>query len=204
VRAKQIARKASDDNEQYRLFKGRTEPIYCVAGRSSQMWTVAEEAGNPSAAKPQIYIASKVVHAPKWRDLRDEGWPVISTWIDEAGEGESKCLSDLTIRCIAEAVSCTHFLLYCEEREILKGALLECGAALAHDVPVFCVGSGPSISRVFEHHPRWHRCETVEEALLAITGQMFGRSAPASFDASFSMAGSTDLVASKTYTGKPS
>ena len=35
-----------------------------------------------------VYTASKVKHAAKWRQMREE-WPckVISTWIDEADDG---------------------------------------------------------------------------------------------------------------------
>ena len=112
-----------------------------------------------------IYIASKTVHAGAWRLLRDSyGLKIISTWIDEADAGQSACLQDLSRRCIEEAKSCERFVLFCEDGEILKGALLECGAALASNINVYCVGDCPSISRVFENHPLWHKCATVAEA----------------------------------------
>src|SRR5271165_2948629 len=44
---------------------------------------------------PRIYIASRTVHAEKWRRLREDGFPIVSTWIDEAGAGQSQCLSNL-------------------------------------------------------------------------------------------------------------
>lgn len=91
--------------------------------------------------KSGIYIASKVKHAGDWRALRDEEKaPIISTWIDEAGEGESGDLADLWRRCIGEASSAGALVIYRLPDEVLKGAWVELGAALASGVPVFAVG----------------------------------------------------------------
>lgn len=88
-----------------------------------------------------IYIASKTKHAERWRFLRDKvGEPIISTWIDEAGPGESADLDDLWRRCISEASSCEVLIVYREPDEILKGAWVEVGAALASGIPVYAVG----------------------------------------------------------------
>lgn len=88
-----------------------------------------------------IYIASKVKHADRWRTLRDDyGDPIISTWIDEAGVGESASLEDLWRRCVHEASTAAALIIYCEPDEVLKGAWVELGAALASGVPVFAVG----------------------------------------------------------------
>lgn len=94
-----------------------------------------------------IYIASKTRHADRWRYLRDKvGEPIISTWIDEAGPGESTCLTDLWRRCIEEATRCELLIVYREPDDVLKGAWVEVGAALAVGTPVFAVGVGPEIS----------------------------------------------------------
>ena len=112
-----------------------------------------------------IYVASKTVHAATWRKWRDEyGIKIISTWIDEADAGQSACLRDLSARCIEEAKRCERFVLYCDGEEILKGALLECGAALASGIDVYCIGDCPSISKVFEKHPLWHKCNDIPAA----------------------------------------
>jgi len=88
-----------------------------------------------------IYIASKTKHADRWRFLRDKvGEPIISTWIDEAGPGESADLDDLWSRCISEASSCQVLIVYRERDEILKGAWVEVGAALASGIPVYAIG----------------------------------------------------------------
>ena len=87
-----------------------------------------------------IYIASKTRHADRWKALRAAGEPIISTWIDEAGPGESSDLNDLWARCIREASSCEVLIAYREPEDILKGAWIEIGAALAVGIPVVGVG----------------------------------------------------------------
>lgn len=117
----------------------------------------------------KFYIASKVSHARRWKLLRDQvqpdGFIITSTWIDEAGEGETKDLSELAARCIAEIKESDFLLLYCEPDEILKGALIEAGAALAIGKPVLRVGRCDSMSRVFEKHPNWSGFTTIRDAL---------------------------------------
>ena len=87
-----------------------------------------------------IYIASKTVHAQKWRELRANGVPINSTWIDEAGQGESKDLADLWWRCIRESSDALCTIVYREEGEILKGAFIEVGSALASGMMVIAAG----------------------------------------------------------------
>lgn len=116
-----------------------------------------------------IYIASKTKYASWWRKLRAEGVPIISTWIDEEVDksGKSVNLKDLWIRCVSEARTASALILYYEEDDVLKGALVEVGAALANFVPVYLVG--PVISGSWVHHPcvKLHTTN-IEEALEAI------------------------------------
>lgn len=67
-----------------------------------------------------------------WRDLRDRrGVLINSTWIDEAGEGESACLTDLWRRISKEVQDADALILYAEQGDFpLKGALIEVGMAL--------------------------------------------------------------------------
>lgn len=113
----------------------------------------------------KLYIASKTKHAAKWRKLRGKGHNIISTWIDEAGPGESKDLRDLAQRCVDEAKSADRLILFGKPEDILKGALIEVGAALAFGVPVFAVGYSPSFESALRNHPLWKECLSVEEAL---------------------------------------
>lgn len=115
----------------------------------------------------RLYVASKTTHADMWRELRARGLPVVASWIDEAGEGQTADYSELAARCISEIIHCTAVILYSEPGEILKGALVEVGAALAAGKQVRCVGRCDSISRVFEKHPLWSRHSSVEAAALS-------------------------------------
>ena len=87
-----------------------------------------------------IYVASKTAHARMWQHHRAIGVPIISTWIDEAGPGETTDWVDLWRRSIAEAGSAAALVLYRVGDEVLKGAWAELGAALASGVPVFACG----------------------------------------------------------------
>ena len=114
----------------------------CLGGSDILVEKVAPDVlGAPAAGRHGIYIASKTVHASRWRYLRDNGlMPIVSTWIDEAGAGESQSLEDLWRRCILESATAEVLVIYREHGEILKGAFVELGAALAAGVPVLAVG----------------------------------------------------------------
>jgi hypothetical protein len=122
-----------------------------------------------SDRKAGVYIASKTMHAHRWIALRDSGVCTSSTWIDEAGEGETADYAELAQRCFSEIENSTALLLYCESGEILKGAIVEAGAALMIGVPVLCVGVCDSLSRVFRAHPQWFDFKTVDEALAFVS-----------------------------------
>lgn len=88
-----------------------------------------------------IYVASRVKHAERWQCLRDYvGVPIISTWIDEAHEGETDDMSELWQRIKTEIAHAERLVLYASLADFpLKGALVEAGMALAVGVPVVCV-----------------------------------------------------------------
>lgn len=110
-----------------------------------------------------IYIASKTKHAARWRALRASGVPISSSWIDEAGEGETNDWDDLWCRCLEEVKSARAVILYVEPGEVLKGAYVEVGAALVSGVRVFVVGE--PVGSFWRHH-LVTRCATMVEALL--------------------------------------
>lgn len=115
-----------------------------------------------------IYIASKTKHADKWKALRDAGVPIISTWIDEAGVGETDDWNDLWTRCLTEAEAADTIIVYCEPEDNLRGAWIELGVYLAtHKSPALAVGLREfSIGRtdMIMHF------DTIEEAVGFATG----------------------------------
>lgn len=93
--------------------------------------------------KPKIYTASRASipeRSAMWRMFRDVyGCDIVSTWIDEAGEGETDDFSELWNRISAEIASCDKLVLYAEPEDFpLKGALIEVGIALGMGKPVVC------------------------------------------------------------------
>ncbi len=94
--------------------------------------------------EPVLYVASRAslpARPAMWRQLRDEaGWCILSSWIDEAGVGETDDLQELWQRIETEIALCDGLILYVEEEDFpLKGALVEVGMALARDKPVAIV-----------------------------------------------------------------
>jgi hypothetical protein len=121
----------------------------------------------------KIYCASKTSHAPMWQRLRSEGIPLISTWIDEAGAGQTDDLGELWGRIHREVVTADRVVLYAEMLDFpLKGALIEAGMALAAGVPVGLVLASdvrlevPSCRPIgsWINHPGVTRCETLGDA----------------------------------------
>lgn len=114
----------------------------------------------------KVYVASKTKHAADWQRYRLVGKSfnvdIISTWIDEAGVGETKSLEDLWLRCIGEASMCDILLCFAQEEEVLKGALVEVGAALSSGKLVYYVG--PKSIGSWLHHPLVLQFPSLEEA----------------------------------------
>ena len=116
----------------------------------------------------KIYVASKIKHASMWKQYRDNcKYNIISTWIDEAKEGETKDYIDLARRCIKESAICDFLVLYIESNDILKGALIEVGAALGAGKEVrFVEANHTTLKTIFKHHSLWKEFNSIDEALL--------------------------------------
>lgn len=123
----------------------------------------------------KIYVASKVKHADLWLGLRYSynvtfsPIKIISTWIDEARNKQSPSLPDLWQRCVNEASECDVLLLYANPGEVLKGALVEVGAALGNKKPVYAVGPMEAFDGSWIHHHGITKFATLEEAIEQIT-----------------------------------
>lgn len=95
----------------------------------------ADSVTAPAGGAVGIYVASRASLPERpayWRALRAAGWPIVSTWIDEAGPGETADLRELWARIIREISSARGLVLHVETDDFpLKGALIEVGAALS-------------------------------------------------------------------------
>lgn len=137
---------------------------YCHAAlpaAQAELASLRSKLSEAEAGGSGIYAASKAAHFDMWRAFRSAGQPIISTWIDEDADKATKDFSDLWARCIAEAAGASAVILYRESGEVLKGALLEIGAAMARGRPVFAVGD---FDGTYHNHPLFHPCATLDDA----------------------------------------
>lgn len=90
--------------------------------------------------RPAYYIASRASipeRSAMWRDFRRQGVRITSSWIDEAGDGDTECFKELWDRIQTEIIVADHLVLYAEPQDFpLKGALIEVGMALSIGKPV--------------------------------------------------------------------
>jgi hypothetical protein len=126
----------------------------------------------------RIYAVSRASvpdRVAMWKYLRDvKGVNIISTWIDEAGSGETQDLSELWRRIADEIASCDRVVMYVEPQDFpLKGALIEIGIAIAAKKPIVLVAPGcefapPSYRPIgsWIRHPLVKRTGMVESACL--------------------------------------
>lgn len=123
-----------------------------------------------------IYVASRAsipARSAMWRELRAHGWQITSTWIDEAGEGETVDFTELWDRITREIVAARKLVLYAESGDFpLKGAILEAGIALGLGKPVICCLPGVQLEgRTFRPLGSWikHRnvirCDWLTDAM---------------------------------------
>ncbi len=90
----------------------------------------------------------------------------ISTWIDDPAVAPEAMHADLAARCMKEAASADVLVLYCQPGEVLKGALMEVGAALGAGRQVRCVGDCESVKDLWRKHPNWRNCASLDEAFV--------------------------------------
>lgn len=116
--------------------------------------------------KNGIYVVSKVRHAEMWRVMRERGLPIISSWIDDGLEAEID-FSEAWPRYLTEAAEASFVIVYAQPDEILKGGLLELGAALAQGAHAFIVGDIAAL-RTVRYHRRMRRALSVQHAVTQI------------------------------------
>ncbi|HEX2859549.1 MAG TPA: hypothetical protein VHP58_05085 [Alphaproteobacteria bacterium] len=87
-----------------------------------------------------IYVCSKVAEIPLWQDLRAQGLPIISRWIDlpDFVENNREAADNLWHEMIAPDMRrATDMLVFQRRRtDMFKGALLEIGMAMGHQLPL--------------------------------------------------------------------
>lgn len=125
----------------------------------------------------KFYVASRTsvpARGAMWRQFRNSGVDIVSTWIDEDGVGETDDFSELWLRIQSEIDSCDELILYAEAGDFpLKGALIEVGMALAMNRPVVvCLPHVELEGRTFRPvgswiaHPLVRRNDDIKDVLF--------------------------------------
>ena len=117
-----------------------------------------------------FYVASKVYHYPMWQKLREEGAPISASWIDLV-EGERERSDeewgDISQMCLREAAAADVLLLYAEMGDVLRGAYMEMGAALAAGNMVgVVVPSEFEVTEILLPHPSVSRFKCLKDAVV--------------------------------------
>lgn len=92
----------------------------------------------------RVYPSSKVKHALMWRELQNTvphvffnaRWPHRAKKESELNHDDFR---DLWMECKEDIMDSDAVLVYAEDGEVLKGALVEVGIAIANDIPVILV-----------------------------------------------------------------
>lgn len=152
---------------------------------------MAEAQTTTEAALEPIYVASRASipeRGAMWRQLRAEGVPITSSWIDEDGEGDTASFVDLWDRIHKEIAAAAALVLYAERDDFpLKGALIEAGIALGMGKPVIvCLPDLGELPRNYRPvgswiaHPLISRRDEIRRAVeLATCSRVSASVAPA-------------------------
>lgn len=117
------------------------------------------------------YIASKAHHRPRWRDMRDAGININSRWIDTDDkysiDSNGLNYQKLWVECIEDVQACDVVVSYIEHGEVLKGSLIEIGAAIALGKIVYLVGpiAAYCTNGTWLNHPNCEHVSSLEEVM---------------------------------------
>tara|TARA_Y100000004_G_scaffold182189_1_gene228662 strand:- start:1442 stop:1930 length:489 start_codon:yes stop_codon:yes gene_type:complete len=116
----------------------------------------------------KVYVASKVWHAPKWREHLDVfkhfNASVTSRWIDYADDSDivQNRKGELWQHCLEDIQKADAMVVYCERfDEQQRGVLVEAGHAMALGKPVVCINTCETFTAcgtsdvAFTRHSLW-------------------------------------------------
>ena len=122
----------------------------------------------------RVYTASRWDNGVVWNKMkREKNFPLFfhARWLVHF-ENEAEATSERAFHYwqenIDDVLSADCVLFYAQRDDVLGGALVEVGAALANDIPVFIVGENEAI-RCWQYHPAVKYVgKDMEEAILII------------------------------------
>jgi hypothetical protein len=123
------------------------------------------EAHSELSTKPRIYIASKAKHRPRWREFRDLDDRFIG--VDDPNQID---YPKHWKECVQDVKDCDVLVMYVETGEVMKGALIELGMALAQGKEIIVAGDLGD-NGTWWHHPNVQVSDkSIEDLMLFIYG----------------------------------
>lgn len=126
--------------------------------------------------QPKIYIASKMHHAERWRQeyCRQDvhivsRWPFLEPFIDTEINNCKKFWQDD----VADIQTADAVVVYVEEGEKLRGALVEAGIAIGLGKLVVVVGDHPDFG-TWSYHPQVKKARSLDLAFKLVSGIVNG------------------------------
>lgn len=130
----------------------------------------------------KVYIASKLKYAPMFRSIRDswkpEGIELHARWFDQVQHEETATPDDFKIfwRVDEHDVKTSRaVIVYAQEGDELRGALIEAGIAIGNRILVILVGECASYG-TWQHHPCVVRATGLDHAFEMIL-RLYGNGA---------------------------
>lgn len=125
----------------------------------------------------RVYTASKLHHAPMWRSLCASRKDVIfhARWLKQVTMGTPDVpeeAEEFWTQDEEDIASSDGLIVYRADGDVLRGALVEVGMALAKDIPVVTVGE---LDGTWMHHPGViARVSTIDEAIKVLRSVAMG------------------------------
>ena len=117
----------------------------------------------------RIYTASKLRHAPKWRDICDKNSNFIfhARWLKHTRIGTPdgpEHAPAFWLQDQQDVKDSDALIVYAEKGDKLRGALVEVGMALAYGVPVILIGEHEDWA-TWRWHPGVHWVPDIDSAI---------------------------------------
>ncbi len=117
----------------------------------------------------RVYTASQLKHAAKWRDLCAGNSRVYfhARWLKHISVGTpdtAEFASEFWLQDEQDVKDSDAVLIYAEQGDRLRGALVEAGMAIAYRVPVILAGEHPDFG-TWQHHPGVTCVDDLDSAL---------------------------------------
>lgn len=114
----------------------------------------------------RVYFASKLGHGPRWRAITDPRIHAHARWLKHNQLGTpdtAEFASRFWVEDHEDVATADAVIVYGEEGEHLRGALVEAGIAIALKVPVYVIGDHADYG-TWQYHPGVTRCATLDAA----------------------------------------